>query len=85
MSAVIHSSEHFFYHMRCIPISATETKMEYDVFRGNHSSDDDFNWINDMFKQVLKEDKQLCEATYKNLQGGVFTNGELHPRAENVS
>lgn len=59
--------------------------MEYDVFRGNHSSDEDFKWINELFKQVLKEDKDLCEAAYKNLQSGIFMNGELHPRAENVS
>lgn len=58
--------------------------MEYEVYRGNDSSDEDFIWISDFFKQVLREDKDLCTAAQKNLQGGIFRNGELHPQAEKV-
>ncbi|KAH8896206.1 iron-sulfur cluster-binding protein [Thozetella sp. PMI_491] len=75
-------SEHFFYIMRCIPISATQTKMEYEVYRHKNASDEDFTNISNFFKQVLHEDKDLCNGAQKNLEGGVFMNGELHPEAE---
>lgn len=58
--------------------------MEYEVYRHNDAPDDKFNFINDLYKQVLKEDKDLCNGAQKNLNAGVFTNGELHPHAEKV-
>lgn len=70
--------------MRCIPISASQTKMEYEVYRHKNASDHDFNNISDCFKQILKEDKDLCNAAQKNLNAGIFVNGELHPRVEKV-
>ena len=70
--------------MRCIPTSAGQTKMEYEVYRHNDASDEQFNGISDFFKQVLKEDKDLCNAAQENLNAGIFINGELHPRAEKV-
>lgn len=70
--------------MRCVPVSATQTRMEYDVYRHNDASNEDFTYINEFFKQVLREDKDLCNAAQKNLNAGVFVNGELHPRAEKV-
>jgi hypothetical protein len=70
--------------MRCIPISAGQTKMEYEVYRHKDASDLDFNDISDCFKQILKEDKDLCNAAQKNLNAGIFVNGELHPRVEKV-
>ncbi|KAK6205759.1 Translation factor guf1 mitochondrial [Pestalotiopsis sp. IQ-011] len=81
-NASITISEHFFYIMRCIPISATQTKMEYEVYRGNEAPDEHFTWISEFFKQVLREDKDLCNAAQKNLEIGIFTNGVLHPQAE---
>lgn len=75
----------FFYIMRCIPISASQTKMEYEVYRHNDASDEKFTYIDEMFKQVLKEDKDLCNAAQKNLNAGIFNNGELHPRVEKVA
>lgn len=74
----------FFYIMRCIPVSASQTKMEYEVYRHNDASDEDFNGIWEFFKQVLREDKDLCNAAQKNLNAGIFLNGELHPRVEKV-
>lgn len=70
--------------MRCIPVSASQTKMEYEFYRHNNATDEAFNEIVDIFKQVLKEDKELCNAAQQNLNSGVFMNGELHPRAEKV-
>lgn len=55
------------------------------MYRHNDASDEKFTYINDMFKQVLKEDKDLCNAAQKNLNAGIFTNGELHPLVEKVA
>ena len=66
-------------------MSATQTRMEYEVYRHNSASDRDFERINDIFKQVLKEDKDLCNAAQKNLNAGIFDSGELHPRVEKVN
>ncbi|CAI6092791.1 hypothetical protein V2G26_012244 [Clonostachys chloroleuca] len=75
-------SPDFFYIMRCIPISSHQTKMEYEVYRNNDATDEAFTSISDFFKVVLKEDKDLCNGAQKNLQAGIFLNGELHPHAE---
>jgi hypothetical protein len=79
----LHSAD-FFYMMRCIPVSSGKTKMEYDVFRRNDTTDEDFARINDFYKQVLQEDKDLCNGTQKNLEAGIFINGQLHPEKEKV-
>lgn len=70
--------------MRCIPVSSGKTKMEYDVFRRNDTTDEDFARINEFYKQVLQEDKDLCNGTQKNLEAGIFINGQLHPEKEKV-
>ena len=56
--------------------------MEYEVYRHNNASDEDFVKIDAMFKRILGEDKYLCNNAQKNLNTGVFVNGELHPRME---
>jgi hypothetical protein len=56
--------------------------MEYEVYRHKDATDEAFNYIWDTFKQVLTEDKDLCNAAQKNLNAGIFLNGELHPRVE---
>lgn len=58
--------------------------MEYEVYRHADASDQDFQLLDDLYKQVLKEDKELCEGAQKNLNTGIFLNGELHPQAEKV-
>lgn len=58
--------------------------MEYEVYRNNDATDEAFTSISDFFKVVLKEDKDLCNGAQKNLQAGIFLNGELHPHAEKV-
>lgn len=75
----------FFYLMRCVPVSCSQTKMEYEVFRHKDASDEAFTSISELFKQVLREDKDLCNAAQTNLNAGIFTNGALHPQAEKVS
>ncbi|KAL4816186.1 Rieske [2Fe-2S] iron-sulfur domain-containing protein [Aspergillus spinulosporus] len=75
-------SPHFFYLMRCVPITASQTHMQYEVYRHINASDEDFHKIDSIFKQVLKEDKDLCNAAQRNLNAGVYVNGELHPEHE---
>jgi hypothetical protein len=56
--------------------------MRYEVYRHKDASDDDFNLISDMYKRIMSEDKYLCIQSQKNLNAGVFVNGELHPEME---
>lgn len=58
--------------------------MEYEVYRHNEASDEDFEYIDSFFKRVLAEDKYLCNAAQKNLNAGVFVNGQLHPELESA-
>ncbi|KUL82538.1 hypothetical protein ZTR_09183 [Talaromyces verruculosus] len=81
-NASITVSKHFFYLMRCIPKSASQTLMEYEVYRNKNSSDEEFGHLDSIFKQVLKEDKDLCNAAQENLNAGIYTNGQLHPHNE---
>lgn len=59
--------------------------MQYEVYRQNEATKSEFTSISDFFKQVMREDKALCTEAQKNLNAGVFLNGELHPRVEKVS
>jgi len=56
--------------------------MQYEVFRNKSSSDADFELISGMYKRIMSEDKYLCNLAQKNIDAGVFVNGELHPRME---
>ena len=56
--------------------------MRYEVYRNISSSDADFTRIDQIYKRVMAEDKYLCDLTQKNLNMGVFVNGELHPQME---
>jgi len=75
-------SKDFFYIMRCVPLSAAQTHMEYEVYRHKDATDEAFDGINKIFKQVLKEDKDLCNAAQENLNVGVYVHGNLHPQHE---
>ena len=67
---------------RFVPASPTKCTMKYEVYRNKTSSDEDFELINQMYKRIMTEDKALCANAQKNLNNGVFVNGELHPRME---
>jgi hypothetical protein len=56
--------------------------MRYEVYRHKDASDAQFNLISDMYKRIMSEDKYLCALSQKNLNTGVFVNGELHPEME---
>ena len=59
--------------------------MEYEVYKQNDATEEEFAEISDFFKNVMREDKDLCNEAAKNLTTGIFLNGELHPRVEKVN
>lgn len=67
---------------RFVPTSPTNCAMKYEVYRNKSSSTEDFDLINQMYKRIMSEDKDLCINTQKNLNNGVSVNGELHPKME---
>lgn len=56
--------------------------IRYEVFRNKNSSDEDFQLINEIYKRIMSEDKALCDLVQRNLNAGVFSNGEMHPIME---
>ena len=67
---------------RFVPDSPTTSAMRYEVYRNKHSSEEQFDLINQIYKRVMSEDKALCDQAQRNLAAGVFINGEMHPRME---
>lgn len=65
-----------------LPSSPHSSKMAYEVYRNRKSSEEDFGRISDMYARVMQEDKVLCNNAQKNLERGVFINGQLHPKYE---
>lgn len=65
-----------------LPNGPRNSTMHYEVFRNKNSSGEDFKLISEMYARVMKEDKVLCDQAQKNLNAGVFVNGEMHPRCE---
>lgn len=56
--------------------------MQYQIFRNKKSAEKDFQLISTMYARIVSEDKLLCEYAQRNLNAGIFINGELHPRLE---
>jgi len=65
-----------------LPDGPTKSVMSYEIYRNKYSSQEDFECIANMYARVMSEDKVLCEGAQKNMNSGVFVNGELHPRWE---
>lgn len=59
-----------------------KSTMRYEVYRHKYAPEAEFQAIAQMYRRVMSEDKALCEASQRNLNRGVFTNGEMHPRLE---
>lgn len=75
-------SPHFFMIQRFVPNGPVSSSMQYQVFRNKNSSDEQFELVNQIYKRIMSEDKYLCEYAQKNINAGVFVNGEMHPRLE---
>ncbi|QRV81403.1 choline monooxygenase [Ceratobasidium sp. AG-Ba] len=71
------------YMMRVIPLSATQTRMEYDVFKRKSVSMERLKEYMQFYEQVEEEDYLLCVATQRNLNTGIYSRGALHPDREN--
>lgn len=67
---------------RFLPLGPSKSSMQYQIFRNKNSTDEQFHLIADMYARVVSEDKVLCELAQRNLNAGIFVNGELHPRLE---
>ncbi|EKV16647.1 Naphthalene 1,2-dioxygenase subunit alpha [Penicillium digitatum] len=81
-NASVNISPHFFFMQRFTPTSPTQCVMRYEVYRHKDATDEAFNLISDMYKRIMSEDKYLCMHTQKNLNAGIFVNGQLHPEME---
>jgi phenylpropionate dioxygenase-like ring-hydroxylating dioxygenase large terminal subunit len=71
----------FMHLMRSIPTSATTTRQEYDVYRLTtpHATPEAHARMTAFYRKVVDEDFTLCEAVQKNIERGIFQNGQLHP------
>ena len=67
---------------RFVPSGPTTSSMQYQVFRNKNSSEESFQLLNQIYKRIMSEDKELCKQAQKNLDRGIFINGEMHPRME---
>ncbi|KAL5526168.1 hypothetical protein ACEPAG_7506 [Sanghuangporus baumii] len=76
-------TETMWYTMRTIPISATKTRMEYDVYRRKTVPYEELREFMKFYEQVEKEDYDLCVATQRGLNAGIYSHGFLHPDREN--
>lgn len=57
---------HFFFLQRFVSISPTHCSVRYEVYRHKDYSDKDFDQITQAYKQIISEDKSLCENTQKS-------------------
>ena len=64
------------------PNGPNTSAMYYEVYRNKNSPDEDFKVIADTYARVMAEDKVLCDRAQKNLNAGVFMNGQMHPQHE---
>lgn len=67
---------------RFVPTGTSTSSMQYQVFRNKNSTEDEFQLVNNIYKRIMSEDKYLCDQAQKNLNAGVFINGEMHPKME---
>ncbi|KAJ4363499.1 hypothetical protein N0V83_009794 [Neocucurbitaria cava] len=76
------ASPHFMMIQKFLPAGPNHSNITYEVYKNKKSSSEDFHVIADMYERVMREDKVLCDAAQKNLNRGVFVNGQLHPKYE---
>jgi hypothetical protein len=65
-----------------LPKGPKSSTMSYEIYRNRNSTETDFRLISDMYERVMREDKVLCTNAQRNLERGVFVNGQLHPKYE---
>lgn len=70
------------YSIRVLPISATRTVLQYDIYTKKGLPDAEKKEFVDFLQAVELEDFNLCVKTQKNLNQGVYLLGFLHPQKE---
>ena len=65
-----------------IPDGPNKSSMNYEIYRHKDATDEKFHQIADTYARVMAEDKVLCDRAQKNLDAGIFTCGEMHPKME---
>ncbi|KAF7185177.1 Carnitine monooxygenase oxygenase subunit [Pseudocercospora fuligena] len=70
---------------RFLPQSARKTKMHYQIFRNKNADQEKFDLIDKMYVKVMEEDKGLACGVQKNMDRGLFVNGQCHPRVESAA
>ena len=70
---------------RFLPQSAHKTTMHYQIFRNKNSPQELFDLVNNMYVQIMNEDKGLAIGVQANLERGLFVNGQMHPRVESAA
>lgn len=73
-----------FYIQRMIPVTTTTSRVENEVYRHKNATDEEFEKINNFYRVVLEEDRELCDGSQRNMNNGVYVNGEYHPEKEKV-
>ncbi|OQU98527.1 Rieske [2Fe-2S] domain-containing protein [Cladophialophora immunda] len=73
---------HFIMLQRFLPNGPKSSSMHYQIYRNKNSTEEDFQRIHQLYAKVVSEDKILCELAQRNLNAGVFVNGQMHPRLE---
>ncbi|TID12935.1 ISP domain-containing protein [Venturia nashicola] len=75
-------NNHFMVVQRMLPLTATTSKIEFEVYRHRDATDEQFENMKLFYSTIMEEDKHLCDASQRNLNSGVYINGELHPDKE---
>lgn len=70
------------YSIRVLPISATQTTLQYDIYTKKGLPEEDKKEFVDFLQLVELEDFNLCQLTQKNLNQGIYSSGFLHPQKE---
>lgn len=70
------------YSIRVLPISATHTVLQYDIYTKKGLGDAEKKEFVDFLQLVELEDFNLCQLTQKNLNQGIYGSGYLHPTKE---
>lgn len=70
------------YSIRVLPISATRTVLQYDIYTKKGLPELEKKEFVDFLQMVELEDFNLCVNTQKNLNQGIYSLGYLHPQKE---
>ncbi|CAI7658971.1 unnamed protein product [Penicillium glandicola] len=77
-NAAMTVSPHFFFMQRLVPTGPTTCLVRYEVYRNKNSGDEEFELVNQTYKRIMSENKDLSVETQKNINT-VVSNSQPHP------